>query len=194
MDNIIHPFQIPIYQSYIDKDSFTQIKKNVSSYIENYFESFEKTWNSTTKTSIFKKDNRFKDIILENQIYTHIQNYSNSWGFKDRFNLKITECWVNVAQKGDFQENHNHVDSSSFILFSGVLYINIPKNSGNILFSTPISHTPYMPNNSTLLEKFGIIPSEGLLLLFPSWLEHSVLVNQNNNPRISVSFNLKKIN
>jgi uncharacterized protein (TIGR02466 family) len=30
----------------------------------------------------------------------------------------------------------------------------------------------------------------GTLLLFPSWLEHSVPPNRSNEPRISVSFNI----
>ena len=31
---------------------------------------------------------------------------------------------------------------------------------------------------------------EGMLVLFPAWLVHSVPVNEGNEPRISISFNI----
>ena len=35
----------------------------------------------------------------------------------------------------------------------------------------------------------NITPSSNMLLIFPSWMEHSVGANLKNDPRISVSFN-----
>ena len=38
---------------------------------------------------------------------------------------------------------------------------------------------------------YSFIPNEGLLVLFPSHLQHDVEVNKSDEDRISVSFNLK---
>jgi uncharacterized protein (TIGR02466 family) len=40
------------------------------------------------------------------------------------------------------------------------------------------------------------LPEGGKMILFPSWLEHSVLKNRSSEPRISIAFNinLKKKN
>jgi len=35
----------------------------------------------------------------------------------------------------------------------------------------------------------NITPKSNMLLIFPSWMNHSVEANLNNDPRISVSFN-----
>ena len=51
MDNIICPFQIPIYQSFIEEDSFIQIKKDVNVFIDNNFNLFNNKWDCPTLTT-----------------------------------------------------------------------------------------------------------------------------------------------
>ena len=38
--------------------------------------------------------------------------------------------------------------------------------------------------------QISIVPEEGLLVLFPSWLHHSVQANTSNEERIVISFNI----
>ena len=103
----------------------------------------------------------------------------------------ITESWINVAQKGDFHSKHNH--SNSFI--SGVLYYQT-KETDKIIFSKPGLTFPGM-NWVFNFKSYNIhnsvtwwIPStQCSLLLFPSTLEHEVPANENEDNRISLSFN-----
>jgi ectoine hydroxylase-related dioxygenase (phytanoyl-CoA dioxygenase family) len=37
------------------------------------------------------------------------------------------------------------------------------------------------------------LPENGKLIVFPSWLEHSVLANKTNEIRISIAFNVNKV-
>jgi len=51
-----------------------------------------------------------------------------------------------------------------------------------------------MGDNQKLLNSHNIIiPKNGLIVIFPSWLNHSVLPNKSNKNRISISFNIDKL-
>jgi uncharacterized protein (TIGR02466 family) len=110
-------------------------------------------------------------------------------------NLKIDNFWLNVNAYRDLNKCHTHPHS----ILSGSFYVETPKNCGSIVFRHPYhsiiemfwnNHTlKYNKFNSTIWEFF---PSEGQLLIFPSWLEHYVEPNMNEKKeRISISFNLK---
>ena len=83
---------------------------------------------------------------------------------------------------------------------AGVLWIKVPENSGAISFHSPYAFTCYEEMESykedfkeelNYYHTYTFIPKEGLLVLFPSHLEHSVAINKSNEDRISASFNLK---
>jgi len=103
----------------------------------------------------------------------------------------ITESWINVANKGEFHNKHIH--SNSFL--SGVLYYQT-KETDRIIFSKNGSMFHNM-NWSFNLSSYNVhnsitwwIPStQYTLLIFPSTLEHEVPVNENDDYRISLSFN-----
>ena len=78
----------------------------------------------------------------------------------------------------------------------GVYYIKAPKDSGNIVFNEPKTGAHMvMPRRkdgkppSHLWKEVHVSPLEGRILIFPSWLWHSVQPNKSNDIRISVSFN-----
>ena len=99
--------------------------------------------------------------------------------------------WVNINKRGNSNKRHTHSTGITFL--SGVYYVTVPKNSGNIVFFDPKSMlfetTPdgdyYRRSHSEVCE-----PKENMLLLFPSWLEHEVEPNNTDEDRISISFNL----
>jgi uncharacterized protein (TIGR02466 family) len=100
--------------------------------------------------------------------------------------------WVNINKKGHFNTPHNH-DPFNGIALSGVFYVSVPQNSGNIVFydprsviTTALDQQYYHSGN----DSFFIEPQENLLVIFPSWLFHSVDPNQSDEDRISISFNI----
>tara|TARA_B100000965_G_scaffold225351_1_gene188620 strand:- start:63 stop:650 length:588 start_codon:yes stop_codon:yes gene_type:complete len=103
--------------------------------------------------------------------------------------------WVNINKRGNSNKRHTHSTGITFL--SGVYYVTVPKNSGNIVFFDPKSMlfetTPdgdyYRRSHSEVCE-----PKENMLLLFPSWLEHEVEPNNTDEDRISISFNLIRKN
>jgi len=100
--------------------------------------------------------------------------------------------WVNINRRGDCNTRHVHFYNNIFL--SGVYYVKVPENSGNIKFWDPrglLHHT--LPEHDFYFdghEYEWIVPKPGMLLFFPSWLEHEVEPNESEEDRISISFNL----
>jgi len=105
--------------------------------------------------------------------------------------VKITGCWANIGPPGSSHNVHNHPNN----FLSAVYYVTVPQGGHRITFHDPryqihvltpvfekINEHNYVYVNSEV--------EEGLLLLFPSWLTHSVPVNTSNERRISISFNI----
>ena len=109
------------------------------------------------------------------------------------------EGWKNINEPGNFNVKHNHPRSN----LSGILWIKTPKDSGNLVFTSPNlfdryeeldSYTKEFKYNSNSYMTYYFRPTEGRLLIFPSSLEHEVKENKSNEDRISYSFNIKLIN
>ena len=105
--------------------------------------------------------------------------------------IKITGMWTIINPPG--ASNSRHIHSNNFI--SAAYYIKAPKNSGKIVFydprPAPVHNHPISKSPNKLNATVNSIkPEPGLLVLFPSYLEHSVNPNQSNKKRIVISFNL----
>ena len=87
--------------------------------------------------------------------------------------------------------------------YSGVFYIKVPKEmkGGKLLFLKDYNET-YLTSQENMgffkqgynllpndLAKIPVKPAEKLLIVFPSWLPHSVEFNDADVERISLSFN-----
>lgn len=111
---------------------------------------------------------------------------------KVRFNaIEITGCWANINPFGG--QNSPHLHPNNFL--SGVYYVALPDDAGQIVFTDPrpqaqmimpkvTSWNKYMGNEIKLETK------PGRFVMFPAWLTHSVPVNRTEQHRISISFNV----
>ena len=110
----------------------------------------------------------------------------------DKSDVKLSAMWSNVNRRDTQHQIHQHPNS----YFSGVLYLNAPKDSGNIIFVDPrptknMAHADFKKESAVSSRSWEYIPATGLLLLFPSWMEHGTArcrlpIGEN---RISLSFN-----
>ena len=90
------------------------------------------------------------------------------------YGFEKNEFWFNIAKPRESTELHNHKVKSSI---SGVFYLKVPKDSGNIIFTRGKKH------------KLEIQSKPGNIILFPSFLNHYVPENRSSFDRISLSFN-----
>lgn len=100
--------------------------------------------------------------------------------------------WVNVNSKGDYNVRHTHF--SQTILLSGIYYVKVPKNSGNIRFYDPrgplISDMTDHRYYSGSYMYHELEPDPGTLIFFPPWIEHDVTPNESEEERVSIAFNI----
>ena len=93
--------------------------------------------------------------------------------------VKITSMWAIINEKGAFNQRHHHGNSD----LSAAYYVIAEKNCGDIVFydprPAPVYRHPVAKSPNILNASVNSVqPEEGLLVLFPSYLEHSV--NPNN--------------
>jgi len=126
----------------------------------------------------------------------HVQTFINHFRTDDRKkkdNFKL-EGWINVNRPGDFNVRHCH--PGCFI--SATYYVKVPANmkGGEIVFhdprgpavamyETPGIDLPWVGTGAGI----PFTPATGMLILFPSWLEHRVEAFQGDGERISIAFN-----
>lgn len=96
------------------------------------------------------------------------------------------EYWTNVNEPGSTNAIHSHAKWH----WSGVYYVQA-KDTGPIAFYSQ----PYLNQNLTRGLPFGqsftVEPSDGQLLMFPSYLLHEVLQNTSDRQRINLGINVK---
>ena len=101
----------------------------------------------------------------------------------DRFEF---DFWTNVNEPGSSNIIHSH----SKWYWSGIYYVQ-GLDTGKLAFYS----TPYLNQQVSKGLPFGqsytVEPTDGLLLLFPSYLLHEVLVNTSEKQRINLVFNLR---
>tara|TARA_R100001143_G_C3340949_1_gene124248 strand:+ start:453 stop:1103 length:651 start_codon:yes stop_codon:yes gene_type:complete len=95
--------------------------------------------------------------------------------------------WTNINRPGSLNMIHNHVMSSCHL--SGVYYVR-GEGTGAIRFFTHEQLYNLIPDGMPYANKIGHRPSDGDILLFPSYLQHDVDVNLSRNRRITIGFNV----
>ncbi len=92
--------------------------------------------------------------------------------------LPMDEFWFNIAAPGESTGWHDHKERSEL---SGVYYLYVPDNSGDIYFRKNIDDKNF---------EWKMKSQTGKLILFDSCIEHSVPENKSKENRISIAFNL----
>ena len=105
----------------------------------------------------------------------------------------ISNYWFNVNARHSYNLQHTHPGS----LFSAVLYLKVPANSGNLTLCRPDQQQNFFQSDRVTdktLTNFVIEPYANLLVAFPSNIPHYVeqnLSEEDDHERISIAFNFK---
>ncbi len=105
--------------------------------------------------------------------------------------IKISNMWAIINIGGSTNLRHQHGNST----ISGAYYVRAPRDCGDIVFYDPrpaavYSYPRVAGPNLLNAQVNGISPREGALVLFPSYVDHSVNENLSNEERIVISFNI----
>ena len=193
--NLFTYFPHPIFQYKLD--NYDNLNKEYSNYIYDLQKEDSKGqklsnvngWHSPFFDLSSSETLGYKFLI---KIQPNIADVFKSYGWV--FNPQKVKCsgmWAIINKKGNFNTEHIHPNSN----LSGAYYVKAPKNCGKFKVTNPhsISRDKFPPRENPnelnrLVAEHEI--EEGDLLIFPSYLPHSVLPNQSDDDRIVISFNI----
>jgi uncharacterized protein (TIGR02466 family) len=105
--------------------------------------------------------------------------------------FEITGCWATVLAKGAAHRAHSHPNN----FLSGVYYVRTHPGADSINFHDPrpqaaVIRPPVVELTAENTDQVVVKVTNGTLLIFPSYLEHSVAATASDEERISISFNV----
>lgn len=107
--------------------------------------------------------------------------------------LEFTQSWASINRKYSYHEQHHHCPN----IWSGVYYVQAQEDDAQICFvnSNIINSSwPYKSekiyNNELNSSQTTCRVTNGMLLVFPSYLQHKVSQHMTERERISIAFNM----
>ena len=105
--------------------------------------------------------------------------------------FEITGCWATVLASGAEHKAHSHPNN----YLSGAYYVRTYPGADTINFHDPrnqagVIRPPVMELTAENTDQVVVKVTNGTLLLFPAYLEHSVDANTSEDERVSISFNI----
>jgi uncharacterized protein (TIGR02466 family) len=151
-------------------------------------ETIRNTGNTFTENYYILNEPEMKN--LKNDLMMSVNHYFyNVLQAKETVEPYITISWINFTEKNQFHHKHYHPNS----YLSGVFYIDVDEKKDSIFFFN--SHEPeivpeFQNFNLFNAPNWNFTVRNKLLLLFPSRIKHEVSIKDDNNTRISLSFNV----
>lgn len=154
-------------------------------------------------TTDYMRENFFEQKLAPvDWLRDHINQTVKAYFREMKMNYGIAwdiQGWANINRLGDYHEPHNHPRS----YLSGTYYAKLPETRADIksrsdvrpncitffdpratVNMTAIRDDPYVAYEHTVL------PRAGLMMMWPSFVNHFVHPNLSDETRISVSFNI----
>jgi len=192
-------FPTPIY--------FKMVKdpKKMNKYLYPLIKAWSKKDKTETKTNAgggwhSPTDMNFKEEYkpLTTELFTMQEEIFKDFGMEPKPGLGI--MWAKINNPGAYNKQHMHPNSQ----WSGVYYVKVPKNSGNLFVEDPRPGPNHLlPRRlkgiPQALWRVVIYPAiEGQMIMFPAWLPHGVEINESKEKeekgwRVSVSFNFIQV-
>tara|TARA_B100002019_G_scaffold140174_1_gene120761 strand:+ start:1929 stop:2543 length:615 start_codon:yes stop_codon:yes gene_type:complete len=190
--NLLPIYSVPMWQS--EYPDFEEHKEIFLEAVKEY-----KKQNPTKESSSNIAGYQSPDTLHRVEELLPLFEYICQMGFKSCGDLDFVDCdvaltsaWLNVNDSRQCMTSE-HVHSE---VFSGVFFLSTPKGSGKLSLVNPGINRMWkgcslvnQKNQFTGLS-IKIEPEDGNIILFPSYLPHSVETNNHDEERISISFNL----
>jgi uncharacterized protein (TIGR02466 family) len=186
-------FSTPIWGSLID--DFENLNKKMRNYIKKMQNNNPEGINKSNILGWHSPDFNLEDEEVKffiKAISSKIQKVMSDMGWDTKKNnIKLTNMWSIINKKS--ASNSRHIHSNSYI--SAAYYVSAPKDCGDIFFYDPraasVIRIPEIKESTKLnMQQVNISPQEGVLVMFPSYLHHSVGENNSDQERIVISFNI----
>jgi hypothetical protein len=133
---------------------------------------------------------KFKELVYRNAF-----KFFSQCGYDTIENdIEVTNLWLNEMKPGGNHKKHSHYGYQ----ISGCFYVDVPKNAGDIVFT---SHEDNKPLGATSVREYTVYnsttwrisPEAGDMYFWRSDLEHQVLDGKFAGVRRSIAFDISVI-
>ena len=139
-----------------------------------------------------KKNPHPEFVKLLSEIQIAANAYHNKLQFKKEYVQKLNNIWININGKGHSNEYHIHAKTQ----ISGCFYLS--DSNFPIRFKHPYEeispyywHEEFIETFTTFnCGQWSVTPKKNSIIMFPPWLYHKVVMNEEDTDRISMAFNL----
>jgi len=183
-------FKTSIYYNNVFNETYKNYFINIlEKHIKEKKESFKSNVGGfQTPTCIFN-DSEIEKKIVNDLIISNCSNFLKQFKIKKTFQLNNLCYWVNKNFKNSFNKPHSH----GYNCLSGIYYLDVTKNSGDLVFMNidklnTRNHEFFDDEN--FFSEWVITPRQYDLILFFSETIHYVKPNNSDQDRISMSFNI----
>ena len=198
-----------IYIGTMDENIHNNFKNDTIQKLNNNREINYASWNTCSVNSTFFEKDEFCNSqkinyhLIEDEINKHVQKMFEMVNSNDK---EIIDCifskqWINVYNKNDFQEVHDHISKTDN--FSCVYFMQYDKlkdaklyfDNNNYQVQNLCNTANFFKNNDNYKCVYYPDIREGTILIFPVYLKHGVCVQTNDmNPRITIAMNIGILN
>ena len=134
---------------------------------------------------------------IQNKFTLELQKYIlrsfQTLGWKtENKKIVISAMWAIINKKNDFNVLHSHPNAS----LSAAYYVGAPENCGKFIIEhLNMAKRNFYPevlqDNQLNAQAAGLEVNEGDLLIFPGYLLHKVGMNESDQDRVVISFNVE---
>lgn len=148
--------------------------------------------NQTYNTSNGRHEIFYDDVFkeLNEWVINNVHKYCKHLNINTE-KLNNSGSWFNIYKKYNYQEKHVHPNS----IISCIYILCAPSNTAKIHLLSPLNdmfHVNYLEHNQNNTRDISCESKPGMLLIFPSYLPHSVARYDSEDLRISLSYNFKQ--
>jgi uncharacterized protein (TIGR02466 family) len=188
-EKIFELFPTPFFISKIEVDS-QQLKSKINAISDNSELISHDGYEHPYSDQLFQ---RSEFLELRNTIQKYVDYFLREV-MLCRYDESYFSCsWYNINKPNSTHHRHYHPNS----IISGVLFVCVPPNSGQLVFISPNINRDVVPDkkinvpqNKFSSATFCPVQEAGTLVLFPSFVEHQVSKNESDENRYTISFNV----
>lgn len=186
-------FPTPISITTLSENEYNSVAPTIVKFLNDNYDGLDNKWTKSNTLSSYGygKNDSLPDLYYNEDLLNSIMRAGSFYLTENLLperDLLIKDIWVNVAGNGSFQELHCHTTRDNVL--SGILYISIDGATKNTNFRNPNKLFKLLDESSSLSHDYELEANNGMMVIFPSFLEHFVAENKSNMKRVTVAFNL----
>tara|TARA_B100001175_G_scaffold317016_1_gene332524 strand:- start:898 stop:1560 length:663 start_codon:yes stop_codon:yes gene_type:complete len=194
--NSYYPPRLIIYEIQKKINLEEPIEKYIKSYLNNSYSDYKqkKIYRYYQSEHNLHKLKNFK--FLANILEKELNKKKNLFFFpKKNQTIKIDKMWFVKSKRGVDLLPHNHPEG----IISGIYYYKVPKKKspGILRIENPKNNIKIIGNSKNILKKnrkILIKPIKNSLIVFNSYLMHSVIDQASDEDRVSIPFDANIFN